>query len=304
MPSLRATAGLRVYDGFGGSLRAACRFVEPQSAGELAGTIAAASAEGLTVSLRGAGRSYGDAALDGRGLVIDTRALRGLTWDPARGVAEGGPGVPLADVWRRAVPDGYWPAVVPGTMFPTIGGCAAMNVHGKNNFRAGVFGEHVTALDLLLADGSTLRCTREENAEVFHAALGGAGMLGAITRLTVQLKPVESGRLRVEAAYGSDLGALFAGFDERLAAADYLVGWVDCFASGRSLGRGQLHAARHLHAVDDPKARSSLQLAEQELPAQIFGFPKSQLWRLMAPFANDRGIDRKSVCRERVCVPV
>ena len=289
MPSLRATAGLRVYDGFGGSLRAACRFVEPQSTGELAALIAAASAEGLTLSFRGAGRSYGDAALDGRGLAIDTRALRAFTWDAARGVAEVEPGVPLADVWRRALPDGFWPAVVPGTMFPTVGGCAAMNVHGKNNFRAGVFGEHVLALDLMLADGTTLHCTREQNAEVFHAALGGAGMLGAMTKVSLQLKPVESGRMRVEAVYGSDLAALFAAFDERLPKADYLVGWVDCFAGGSALGRGQLHAAWHLHASDDEGARASLQLSQQELPARIFGFPKSQLWRAMAPFANDVG---------------
>ena len=289
MPSLRDSAGLRVYDGFGGSLRAACRFVEPKSTSELAAVIAAARDQGLTLSFRGAGRSYGDAALDGRGLVIDTRALRGFAWDPARGVAEVEPGVPLADVWRRALPDGFWPAVVPGTMFPTIGGCAAMNVHGKNNFCAGAFGEHVLAFELLLADGSTLHCTRDENGDVFHAALGGAGMLGAMTKVVLQLKPVESGRMRVEAVYGRDFGALFAAFDERLPKADYLVGWVDCFAGGSALGRGQLHAAYHLHAADDPNARASLQLSQQELPTRIFGFPKSQLWRAMAPFANDLG---------------
>jgi FAD/FMN-containing dehydrogenase len=175
-----------------------------------------------------------------------------------------------------------------------------MNIHGKNAFRAGPFGDHVRAFDLLLASGETLRCTREENADVFHAAIGGAGMLGVLTKLTLQLKPVESGRLRVEAAWAPDFAALFASFDQRLDSADYLVGWVDAFASGSGLGRGQLHAAWHLHAgpqadkshggEPDPLGRATLALEHQQLPARILGFPKSQVWRCLSLVTNPPGM--------------
>jgi FAD/FMN-containing dehydrogenase len=184
--------------------------------------------------------------------------------------------------------------VVPGTSFPTLGGCAAMNIHGKNAFRAGPFGDHVRSLDLLLASGETLRCTPEENAAVFRAAIGGAGMLGVISRLTLQTEPVESGRLRVEAAWAPEFAALFAAFDERRASADYLVGWVDAFASGSGLGRGQLHAAWHLGASHaggtDPLGRATLALEHQELPARILGFPKSQVWRCVSLLTNPFGM--------------
>ena len=43
----------------------------------------------------------------------------------------------LADLWRTALPSGFWLPVAPGTMRPTVGGCIAMNVHGKNHFVAG-----------------------------------------------------------------------------------------------------------------------------------------------------------------------
>ena len=293
MRALRDGAPLRVLDGFGGSVRAACRAVQPRSVEELKSALLEAAAEGLTVAMRGAGRSYGDAAIDARGLVLDTSALAQiLSFDKAAGLVEVEPGVPIEALWKKVLPDGFWPAVVPGTSFPTLGACAAMNIHGKNAFRVGPFGDHVRALELLLASGETLRCTRGENAEVFHAAIGGAGLLGVITKLTLALKPVESGRLRVEAAWAPDFAALFAAFDARLASADYLVGWVDAFASGPALGRGQLHAAWQAghERAPDPLGRGTLALEHQQLPARILGFPKSQVWRCLRLFTNPPGM--------------
>ena len=120
-------------------MRAASRYVEPRTDEELARWLTAARREGLSVTFRGAGRSYGDAALNTGGLVVDLRRLNGVRqWDPLHGVMEAGPGLTIEGLWRRTIQDGYWPAVVPGTMHPTLGGCLSMNVHGKNNYRAGV----------------------------------------------------------------------------------------------------------------------------------------------------------------------
>ncbi len=293
MTPLRDSAPLRVLDGFGGSVRAACRTAQPRSAEELKALLLEASAEGLYVTMRGAGRSYGDAALGARGLVVDTTSLAQIgSFDEQQGLVEVEPGVTIEALWRRVLPEGFWPAVVPGTSFPTLGACAAMNIHGKNAFRAGPFGDHVRAFDLLLASGETLRCTREEHADVFHAAIGGAGLLGVMTKLTLQLEPVESGRLRVEAAWAPDFAALFAAFDARLAAADYLVGWVDAFATGSALGRGQLHAAWHAghSSAPDPLGRATLAPLHQQLPARILGFPKSQVWRCLRLVTNPPGM--------------
>jgi len=288
---LRSAASLRVLDGFGGSVRAACRTLVPSSTDELAAMLARANDAGVAVAMRGAGRSYGDAALSRDGLVLDACALnRILSWDPSTGIAVAEAGVPLADLWRRALPDGHWPAVVPGTMFPTLGGMASMNVHGKNQFKAGVFGEHVQWFDLVTPSGALVRASRSENAELFHAALGGAGLLGAFARIALQLKPVESGRMKVESIPVGSFAEQFEVFDARRAGADYLVSWIDCFASGSAVGRGQIHVANHLHGSEDPRAKESLRLEEQELPSRIFGFPKSQLWRLMKPVLNDPGM--------------
>ncbi len=289
--TLRARTPWRVLHGFGRAVRAACRYVAPQNVDELVDILQRANAESLSVAFRGAGRSYGDAALNGEGLVIDVSGLRRvLRWEPETGVMDTQPGITIEDLWRRTIADGYWPTVVPGTMRPTLGGCVSMNVHGKNNFRAGPFGDHVLDLDLLTPGGELLRCSRGEHADIFHAAVGGLGLLGVITRVKLRLKPVESGLLRVQAISAPNLDAAFDAFEARLSHSDYVVGWIDCFARGRGLGRGVLHAANYLERGEDPDPTDSLRVERQGLPSTIAGVPRSQLWRIMRFMTNDPGV--------------
>ncbi len=286
--SLRASAPWRVLDGFGGAQRAASRCVRPRTVDELAEVVERARDEGLRVAFRGSGRSYGDAALAADGLVIDVRGMnRVLSFDRERGIAELESGVSIEDLWRLGLPHGWWPHVVPGTMFPTMGGCLAMNIHGKNCFKAGPFGDWVQELDLLTADGQRRTVSREREPEIFRAVIGGLGLLGAVTRVKLGMKRIESGRLRVRPIRTRTLGAMFDCFAEWLPKSDYLVGWIDCFAGGSGLGRGLVHQANYLSAAEDPEGRALLDNARQDLPPSVMGVPRSLVWRLMKMFTNE-----------------
>lgn len=258
----------------------------------VAAAFGAAREAGAFVALRGAGRSYGDASLASEGVSLDlTRMNRILDWNPDTGVVRVEPGVTIGKLWQYCIEDGWWPSVVPGTMAPTIGGCAGMNVHGKNNFRAGTTGDHILAFDLMLPDGSIRTCSRTENPDLFHAAIGGFGMLGCFTSLTLEMKRVHSGLLRVEALSTANLRDLFRLFEERLPVSDYLVGWIDTMAGGDSLGRGQIHQANYLAAGEDPMVAQSLRVENQELPDTFFGLvPKSLMWRAMKPMLCNPGV--------------
>ncbi|MCS6776768.1 MAG: FAD-binding oxidoreductase, partial [Chthonomonadaceae bacterium] len=247
---------------------------------------------GLTVGLRGGGRSYGDAALNAEQICLDlTRMNRILEWDPETGVICVEPGVTLRQLWQYVIGDGWWPPVVSGTMFVTMGGAAGMNFHGKNNWKMGPIGEHVREFDLLLPSGTVLTCSPDQNADLFYAAIGGLGMLGCFTRLTLQMKRVYSGYLEVRAFAGRNLTEILQAFEDRLSSADYLVAWIDCFARGTHLGRGQIHEARYLQEDEDPAPAQSLRVECQELPDTLFGLiPKSVMWRLMKPFVHNPGM--------------
>ena len=193
-------------------------------------------------------------------------------------------------LWRRSLPESWWPAVVPGTMFPTMGGCVAMNIHGKNCYKAGPFGDHVLELDLMTADGQVRTLSPDREGDLFRAVIAGLGLLGVVTRVKLQLKRVHSGRLRVRPIRTPTLDAMFDALAARTASADYLVGWIDCFASGEALGRGIVHEAHHLHEGEDPKGAYTLAVEHQDLPHAIFGVPRTLVWRFLQPFTNDAGL--------------
>ncbi|MEW5942043.1 MAG: FAD-dependent oxidoreductase, partial [Chloroflexota bacterium] len=142
-------------ENFGHSLKSQSYLVKPQAADEIYETFQLAKKEGLTVTARGAGRSYNDASMNGGGIVLDLSEMNHiLDWDPFTGVVRCEAGVTLRQLWQRVLPDGWWPPVVSGTMTTTLGGCLAANIHGKNNFRMGTIGEHVTEFTAVLPTGA------------------------------------------------------------------------------------------------------------------------------------------------------
>lgn len=264
----------------------------PSTVAQVREVFALAEKSGRTVAPRGAGMSYGDASMNAEGIVLDlTRMDRILDWDAQTGRITVEPGVTIRQLWQHCLEDGWWPPVVSGTMFVTLGGAAAMNIHGKNNFHAGPIGEHIQEFDLLLPTGELKTCSRKENSDLFFAAVGGFGMLGVFTRITLQMKKVYSGLLRVEAFATKSFGHIIEEFEERRPHADYLVGWIDCFAKGDRLGRGLVHQANYLKPGEDLQPARTLKVANQELPDTLFGvFPKSIMGNMMRPFSNDLGM--------------
>ncbi len=264
----------------------------PSTIGGIQDVFAEARRTGRRIGLRGAGRSYGDASLSAENLSVDlSRMNRILDWNPQTGLIAVEPGVTLRQLWQYAIGDGWWPPVVSGTMHVTMGGAAGMNFHGKNNWRMGPIGDHIQEFDLLLPNGEVRRCNRDVNPDLFYSAIGGFGMLGCFVRIVLQLKRVESGLLSVYAFSTANFGEIIREFEARMDEADYLVGWIDCFARGKQLGRGLVHEARYLHRSDDPNPAQTLRVENQDLPDTLFGIvPKSVMWRLMKPLANDLGM--------------
>lgn len=279
------------FENFGHSLRALSYCFRPAHLEEICEVFRLAEESGLKITARGAGRSYNDAALNGGGIVLDLSALnRILAWDPTSGVVRCEPGVTLEQLWQQVEPDGWWPPVVSGTMRTTLGGCLAANIHGKNNFRMGTIGEHVVQFTALLPTGVEITCTPQENTDLFYSMISGLGMLGIITSVTMQMKPIESGLLEVHAWPVHDLHEHLFFLLEHAPKHDYIVGWLDTMHGGKSLGRGQIHAANYVHGWDDPNPQETMKLNNQILPPRIFGvFPKSILYLFMMPFANNLG---------------
>lgn len=271
-------------ENFGHSLSAPSYCFTPKATDEIYEAFQFAKKTGLTVTLRGAGRSYNDASLNGGGIVLDLTGMDQIVeWDAGSGIVRCEAGATLEQLWQKVLPDGWWPPVVSGTMTTTLGGCLGANIHGKNNFRMGTIGEHVTEFTAVLPTGAELTCSPERNADLFYSIISGLGMLGVITTVTLQMKKIESGLLEVHAWPTRTLEEHLRSLEEGAPNYDYIVGWLDTI----TIGHGQIHAANYVHDDPDP---AKMQLSYQTLPSRLFGvMPKSLLHYFMTPFVNDFG---------------
>lgn len=191
---------------------------------------------------RGLGRSYGDAAQNGGGLVLEPGPTR-IEVDRLRGTATVSAGTSLHDLMRHLLPMGFFVPVTPGTRYVTVGGAIACDIHGKNHHRSGSFGEHVAALDLVGADGVSRTLTNEDDD--FWLTVGGMGLTGVITSAVLALLPVETALMSVATERVPDLATLMRRMRESDDEHTYSVAWIDTLARGRSLGRSVLTRGEH-----------------------------------------------------------
>jgi decaprenylphospho-beta-D-ribofuranose 2-oxidase len=150
---------------------------------------------------RGAGLSYCQASGADGVTTIWTRSFnRFLGFDPVRLRVTVEPGVTVGQLVRFAVARGAWFPVLPGHPAITVGGCVGFNVHGKSQHDVGCFSNHVVALSLLHPDHGELVCSTDADAGIFELTLGGMGLTGYMTTVTLQLQPLPGRGIR-RAAY-------------------------------------------------------------------------------------------------------
>lgn len=229
--------------GWGRALRASTRAARPERASEL---IEALDSAGPSLCLYGAGRSYGDAALNSGGAtVIASRLDRVLVFDEETGEIEVEPGATIGGLLRDFGPRGWAPPVAPGTGFVTVAGAIANDIHGKNHRAEGSFGQHVTEITLRTGGGETLTLQPED--EAFRATVGGLGLTGAILSARLRMRPIPGVAVVERERRIPCLDAFIEAFME--SDCYYSVGWVDALAAGASLGRGVLQEGE---ATDEP----------------------------------------------------
>lgn len=208
----------------------------------------------------GNGRCYGDESLNSGRTAWTTRGLdRFIAFEPETGIVRCEAGVLLDELTRIVLPQGWFLPVTPGTAFATVGGCVANDVHGKNHHRCGTFGEHVRALRLVRTDGTTIDCTREDNADWLVATIGGMGLTGIVTEVELQLRRAAGPWIDTWTAPFESLDAFFAASRAHGAMWEYTVAWID--TTHRSGVRGLLFCGNHASRTDAARPMPTISAA-------------------------------------------
>lgn len=212
--------------------------------------VIAALTSSNAVIARGLGRSYGDPAQVSGGTVLRCDISDVGTIDD-EGVLDVGAGATLDELLAQSMPQGWFVPVTPGTRQVTIGGAVAADVHGKNHHVDGSFASHVRAMRLVTPTGVTT-ISPDTDAELFWATMGGMGLTGVVTSVTLKLLKIETDRVLVDTERFSTLDGVMSEMTSGDQNHRYSVAWVDCMTRGANLGRAVLTRGEHARASDVP----------------------------------------------------
>lgn len=171
--------------------------IRPAAAEDIAKVIKLASrSPNLTVAARGNGHAINGQAMAHKGLVIDMKSMETYNNNNNKievhrhhGYADVGGGALWADVLKRCVPFGLAPRSWTDYLDLTVGGTLSNAGVSGQAFRYGPQTENVTQLEVVTGKGEIVKCSKNQNSQLFFSVLGGLGQFGIITRARLLLQP-------------------------------------------------------------------------------------------------------------------
>jgi len=191
------------------------------SAGDIERAVKRAAAAGHAISIAGGRHAMGAQQFASDSVLLDVTKFNSVhSLDRAAGIVEVDGGI-------------MWPALVEyllkaqagqstqwgirqkqtGADRLTIAGALSANVHGRG-LKMRPFVDDVESFVLVDARGESRTCSRKENAELFHLAIGGYGLFGVISTVKLRLSPRRKIQRVVEVR---DIDGLPDAFERRIA---------------------------------------------------------------------------------------
>jgi FAD/FMN-containing dehydrogenase len=182
---------------------------------DVAGAVDVARERGLVVAARCGGHSFSGLSTCDDGIVIDLRGLKSITVDLEARTARAGGGVLWGEFDASTQAHGLH---TPGGRVTTtgIGGFTTGGGYGWTSCKHGLACDNLVSAEVVLADGSVVRASDHEHADLFWAIRGGGGNFGIVTEFEFALHPLGPTVLA---------GLMMFGIER---AEEVVRGWRDC----------------------------------------------------------------------------
>ncbi|MGC4047438.1 MAG: FAD-binding oxidoreductase [Armatimonas sp.] len=278
------------------------RIAQPDSLDALRRLLDRAQRENQSVALCGGRHAMGGQQFATDGLLVDTRRLNQVReFDDAQGTITVGAGIQWPELirWLLKAQEGTrgqtWSIAQKqtGADRMSLGGSLSANTHGRGLAMPPLVGD-IESFTLMDAAGDLRRCSREENPELFALAIGGYGMLGIVTEVTLRLAPR---RLLERVVKVIEVDEVMDAFAERISQG-YLFGDFQYMTDERSEGyfrRGVFSCYRPVSDSDQGKTPAApKQLSRNRWAELLYSahFNKAHAFQVYADYYLSTNGDR------------
>lgn len=186
------------------------QILEPGSLESVREAIRTARRDGKTISVAGGRHAMGGQQFGAGNVLVDMTARnRVLHFNPTRGLVEVEAGIQWPELMEFLAKTPWGIAQKQtGADRLSVGGAVSANAHGRGLRWPPLVGD-VEAFMLLDARAELHRGSRQENRELFSLAIGGYGLFGVITSVTLRLRPRQKVERLVELGCIDDLVPAF-----------------------------------------------------------------------------------------------
>ncbi|MGE0215975.1 FAD-binding oxidoreductase [Mycolicibacterium sp.] len=151
---------------------------------DVAGTVRFAAEHGFKVTVQSTG--HGAVGIGSDTILVQTSAMKHCDIDVANRTARVGAGARWQDVIDAAAPHGLAPLCGSAPGVGVVGFLTGGGI-GPLVRTVGASSDHVRAFDVVTGEGTLLRATPEENADLFWGLRGGKATLGIVTEVEFEM---------------------------------------------------------------------------------------------------------------------
>jgi len=164
--------------------------VRPTNVRDVAAAVRFARERDLVVAVRGGGHSIPGLSTCDDGIVIDLSRMRGVTISPDRRVARVNGGALLAEL-DDAAHAAHLVCPVGVVSHTGVAGLTLGGGMGRLHRRWGLTIDNLLAVELVTADGRSVRASEDENPDLFWALRGAGANFGIATAFEFRLHPFD-----------------------------------------------------------------------------------------------------------------
>ena len=206
-----------------------------------------------TFICRGLGRSYGDSSINSK-IINLVNIKKKFEISKKKNEITCTSNFSIKELLPILLKENFFLKVTSGTQYVTIGGAIASDIHGKNHHQDGSFCDHINEIEVMLANGKIIKCSKNKNRKLFISTCGGMGLTGIILSAKIRLSKIPSSFIKETTIKSNSLKETLDYF-KKYNHKKYIVSWIDTNAKNDNLGRGIIYIGEHIKKTNNNSSK-------------------------------------------------